>query len=258
MVTRSGISGNPISEPTKHRVSKQTDSSHSDVGSVDDVGILNHLNDLDQEIDEILTTTKGHTAHIAALDGRIDEVDGQISRLAPPFSIIHMSNAVAAIRNFCTAHIGPDEARDMMASDLDMTDLYQGSPARSRRDASRCSDNSTNFVGFRPHASKRAHRRKPSHHYRRFETPRTRTLSIVLYYARLWSALALQEFHAILVKRARSSHMSSTPQIVPDKLLQYAFKIYSDGFSPHSLCSGYFRAALRWRSTSVLGLDGPG
>jgi hypothetical protein len=35
-------------------------------------------------------------------------------------------------QEICTAHIGPDEARDVMASDLGMTDLYQGSPARVR------------------------------------------------------------------------------------------------------------------------------
>ncbi|KAJ7252870.1 hypothetical protein C8J57DRAFT_1237690 [Mycena rebaudengoi] len=92
----SDVLASTVEAPVAKDASKQTDSSHSDVGSVDDVGILDHLNDLDQEMDEILATTKGHTAHIAALDNRIDEVDGQISRLAPPFSIIHMSNAVAA------------------------------------------------------------------------------------------------------------------------------------------------------------------
>jgi hypothetical protein len=56
------------------------------------VEIQERLEDLEQEMDEVLATTTDHTALIAALDGRIDEVD----ILAPPFSLIDMSNAVAA------------------------------------------------------------------------------------------------------------------------------------------------------------------
>ncbi|KAJ7194087.1 hypothetical protein C8J57DRAFT_1651707 [Mycena rebaudengoi] len=61
-----------------------------------------------------------------------------------------------------------------------------------------------------------------------------------------------QELHAILVKRARSAR-SSTPQMVPDKLLQHTFKIYTDGFSPRSLCITMVASVPHWD-----GLDGLG
>ncbi|KAJ7238374.1 hypothetical protein C8J57DRAFT_1246451 [Mycena rebaudengoi] len=45
-------------------------------------------------------------------------------------SVFHDTEDHELHQEICTAHIEPDEARDVMASDQGITDLYQDSPAR--------------------------------------------------------------------------------------------------------------------------------